>query len=204
MKKTFIFIVLIFLSCDNRIKKSEDKIIIELYTANKMLPFDEGISIMKVGNFEDRDSLFRHRARFDTLNNSIIFAGKFEVDESDLSNEPVLTDKDILGFDFEKNHLLIDSTAIVKLENLEISNLWSRQFILTADNEPILKGYLYGIWSSSLVHDNFIFLSHYNNDFKGDTLGLQVGYMFAPPFSKNDGIHYDYTKNKAFYNAFRD
>jgi len=204
MKKIFILIAVITLSCKNPEIVAQDKVRIELYTTNKMLPFDEGISIMEVGNFEDRDSLFRNRARFDTLNNSMIFAGKFEVDKSDFSNEPVLTDEDIFGFDFENNHLLIDSTAIVKLENLEISNLWSRQFVLTADKEPILKGYLYGIWSSALVHDNVISLYYDNNDIKGDTLGLQVKHRFAPPFSKDQGIHYDYTKDQAFYNAFRD
>ncbi|ARN79268.1 hypothetical protein BST97_15455 [Nonlabens spongiae] len=171
---------------------------LELYTTKELLPFDNGIPIIQVGNFEDRDSLFKSRAKFDTINNQIIYAGAFQSNFRDLEKVPILNDSDILGFDFESNELLVSSASIHKLNGLDIHGLWKKQFVLTANKEKILSGYLCDSMGACLVNDNYIYTFQSRRVMSNDTVRLRVDSVSTQDYRK------DYSKNSKFFNAFKE
>lgn len=191
-------------SCGSDKHNDRSKVELQLYTTNSMLPFNDGVPITDVGNFQDRDSIFINRARFDTIGLNQIHGGKFHIETSDLSEKPLLSDGDFLGFDFKSNELLLSPNAMNKLNTLNIDPLWNKQFILMADNEFILKGYLYDHMSSSIIYDDFILMPDPKRSIiKKDTLRLKVGSCFTIPMEKGNGLDYDYSKDSLFYNVFK-
>ncbi len=160
IKNIIITISLLLISC------SKDKHKIEIYTSPYRFNNLEGIQLSK--HFEneiknDADFLrkFGANTTFDTLNNDIIFAGKFNFVSTKLNKEPTISDEEILMLDLDKNEIIFSESGRKQLSKLK-GSLYGIQFIMTDNKKPIMTGYLWNDFSPYWSNWNTI---SYSTDF---------------------------------------
>lgn len=209
MKKLFPFLLLLIslISCQ---KKHQD--VIEIYLTKERIPNNFGITLEEVSqkHFEEQiDSndykelykIYDKGITYDTINKSIIYLGDFSFSLSDLENVPIITNDEIQGFDFKNSQILLKDTAIKKLSDLNNFH----QFVILANNKPILNGYFENHFSSRLI--NTYFIVYYRNvenipNFKV-TESFNPLYLFQGTGQKGWEYPDFQTTNPEFYQAFQ-
>lgn len=152
-----------------------DKPEIEIYLPKERIVSKDGTELIREWVFREdlkndeyfieENKYYLKYARYDTLNNNYIYAGSFVADKSDLKEEPFIKNDEIIEFDFKKSLIKFSPSGVEKIWNLPPNFNFSRQFIITADKEPILTGYFYSIFASSYV-SHFYIVYDGSNDIK--------------------------------------
>ncbi|MCO6173618.1 hypothetical protein NHF50_01025 [Flavobacterium sp. NRK F10] len=154
----------LFISCEkNENKKSK----VEIYLTNKRIESYEGVKTknlndtLKYKELLDRFSQFS--IKIDTVHNDIIFAGAFDIKNMDLEDHPLISDDEILKFNFDTSKIVMKKSAINKITNLnwKMGNSFGRQFVLCIDKKPVICGYFYNSSSSFLSNTYQIFIDDY-------------------------------------------
>lgn len=137
--------ILILISCNQSKQKYSPKI--EIYLTENRIKSDQGIEV----NESNIDKLDLRRlegrfdfkiVRFDTINRDLIFAGSFKADKSDLFENPLITNADIISFNKNNGTIILNSIGAKKLSKLKNTD-YGKQFVLIIDNKPKIYGYFF-------------------------------------------------------------
>lgn len=149
------FISLIVFSCKQSGKQVSPKI--EIYLTQNRIDSYQGIQVnenhIDSFNLHYLENRFDFKIiRYDTLNSDLIFAGAFKAKESDLQNEPILSNKEIKSFDFSNGTLVLNTLGMKKLSQIGLDG-YGRQFVLVINDHIELFGYfyptIYSTWCST-------------------------------------------------------
>lgn len=189
---------------------------LEIYLPKERIKSNDGSELVRQWNFAEsfkKDSswielneYYHKYARYDTIDHNYIYAGNFIAKKSDLQNEPFIESDEIIEFDFKSSKIKIRPSGVEKIRNLKPNFNFSRQFIITADKQPILTGYFYSIFSSSYVSHYYIIYADSNGTEsfpkKYEEREFEIFYnnKIQKEFLSDDS--YDFKKNSDFYNAF--
>lgn len=155
-KSVSIVLSLIFLlvvSCQEK----KDKI--EIYLLNKRIVSSEGIPLPEMDFYDSISDEAKKRfqySSYDTLNSTIIHAGKFQAYSENINYKPLVEDNEILSFNLKKSTIKISKTGVEKIMNLEHDAVNSIQFVVCVNNKPIMTGYFNSVFSSYPPIWNFI------------------------------------------------
>ncbi|PRX15693.1 hypothetical protein LY02_00916 [Nonlabens ulvanivorans] len=200
---SFLFVFILGISCTEKVK--EPKPLIEIYELNKWVesyesvPLDSAMVQAFEANQTDTTD-YRYSERYGLLIN-----GAFKASVKDLKEKPLITNKQIRGYDFSSNSIVLDSTATTKL-NTDFKYRRAKQLVLTYNKNIILNFYKFRLISSDEVGNapfffqtNDIFLEEDNPTYK-HFIKLRHG-----PFRDNDWVNNipDLKQDTAFYNAFK-
>lgn len=154
MKQLFITLLLftLLIGC----KKEESHSKIEIYLLKNPVASTEGIPMLQVEKFSNMHDEIRKGGldsiRYDTVNDLMIYAGKFVAVRSDLEDKPFINDDEIQRFYSNKHILLLDSLAAKRIEKLKPNMRKGLQFVVAVNNHPVLFGYFRNIFSSQHFH----------------------------------------------------
>lgn len=146
-------IFLLVVSCQEK----KDKI--EIYLLNKRIVSSEGIPFPEVDGYDSISDEAKKRfqySSYNTIDSSLIYAGKFEVEISDINEKPLVENNEILSFNLKNNTIKISKTGVEKITNLENDAVNSIQFVICVNNKPIMTGYFNSFFSSYIPTSNFI------------------------------------------------
>jgi hypothetical protein len=194
MKRVLLaFITLtLFLSCS----KSEDKI--EFYLLNERIRSSEGIPIVQYAkkmNFPiNEEILSEEKANYDTVQKTIIYAGKFSVSNKHLTKEPFITDDEILKVSLSKSEFELSESARKKITMINPSHKFGTQFVICINKEPIITGYFRENASSYIYNWNYMSYVYYKNNFIGTidknfVIRQNIGYEKWKPILSNLETH---------------
>jgi hypothetical protein len=191
------------------------KPLIEIYLPKERIKSYDGSKIMTEWNFSETlktdttfiimNEILLEYGRYDSITNKTIYAGSFEASQTDLPQEPLIKDDEILSFNFNTSKLTLSSSAVKKLWCLKSDFLYSQQFVITANRQPILTGYLFNVLSSSTVNHFYItYTGGYGRlemlDFNDEEFEIQ--YNPNTQFIRELET-YDFKLDKEFYSAFK-
>ena len=200
---------MLFISCKEKYR--EDKI--EFYLTKERIQSFDGVPIEEAvfdSNPKYDDNIkkrllerYENKVRIDTLKKEIIFAGKFNVQASDLQNKPFIKNSEIIGIDFENSSIqfkesvaknIYDSIKIWRSEN----HSYGRQFVLKHNEKIILNGYFFSMMSSQLSNTYQILYFPVNENRKNDSIN-NINYLFY------EGLNFDkkLINNKLLRKAFK-
>lgn len=195
----------LLVSCNYTQKEKEP--LIEFYLLKDRVKLNQGNKVNKIvssdltNELTLNDSIYFEFARFDETLNQEIFAGTFDVEIINLENTPLVKDEEIIGLNFDTNELKLNKEAYKRINNIKPDLTWSTQFVITANKNPILTGYLYSKYSSSWVHDYYIITDYKEN--KKENQNLIIRHYITPTEYDIDNLP-DLTENIEFYKAFKE
>lgn len=210
MKKIILYTILsfsaiLFCGCE---QTSNPKI--EIYLLNKRIEPNYGVLITQLPDFtgvlSEMDSITFSRfknMKIDTISKRGITAGEFDATKKDLKNKPLITDSDIISFNFEKNEIIIKTEAAKKIKELKSNVISHIQFVIALDKKPILTGYFASPFSSYPSNWNYISTIPLNSS---NDPTLQKFTIEKTNYINNIKIKHelpDLKKNSPFYNAFK-
>lgn len=186
MKKiTFLsFLFLIFLSCNKR----EDKI--EMYLLKHYVRTNEGVPVLdlvKAKNIPiDNDIRRLSKYNFDTISKTIIYGGKFSVEQSDIEKVAFLENSDFISLDLDTSEFKLSENALDKISKIESET----QFVITVNNKPVVTGYFRYNFSSNIINWNYFHYLRselYDKKYKVPKIILYQnnGYVGWMPFKTN-------------------
>ncbi len=128
---------------------------IEIYLLNKRIEPNYGVLITQLPDFtevlSEMDSITFSRfknMKIDTISKRGITAGEFDATKKDLKDKPLITDSDIISFNFEKNEIIIKTEAAKKIKELNSNVILHIQLVIALDKKIILTGYFASTFSS--------------------------------------------------------
>lgn len=159
MKKYLPLIFLFFISC------SKQEHMVEIYLLKSRAKNKIGIScdeFKKIKNSEGlTESNIGRFSTIDTINKKIIFAGEFDIYNSNLEDKPFIEDNEFEYLDLKNNKIKFSESAVEKILSLKASMREGIQFVVTDNKKPVFGGYFWNSFSSfgsdwnciSFVHD---------------------------------------------------
>lgn len=171
---TFLLVV----SCQEK----KDKI--EIYLLNKRIVSSEGIPFPEMDVYDSLSNEAKKRfqySSYNTIDSSLIYAGKFEVETSDINEKPLIENNEILSFNLKRNTIEISKTGVEKIMDLENDVVNSIQFVICVNNRATMTGYFNSVFSSYPPIWNFIIYlpkvqSNINNEVKDSEFVLYRNY----------------------------
>ncbi len=166
--KRLIIIILIFTSCISNKKSSEGRV--EFYLTRKRLESSAGVRLADFysdGEIKRLDStrIFNMEiVKIDTTGRgSLVVAGPFKAEESDLQAIPIVSDEDIISFNLKNNSFSLSKEAKQRIKELNVDRIHGKQFVITVDGTPKLTGYFCTISLSSYAnnHTNYILIEDF-------------------------------------------
>lgn len=198
-----LFILILGTSCTGKIE--EPKPLIEIYELNKWVesyesqPLDSSM-IADFQKYEMDTTGYRFSEQYGLLIN-----GGFKATTADLKDEPLITNNEIKGYDFYSNSIIVDSSAVTKL-NKDYRYRRAKQLVLTYDRKVILNFYKFRSISSDEIGNapfffqtNDVFIEEKYPNYK-QFIKLRHG-----PFRNNDWVNNfpNLKQDTTFYNAFK-
>ena len=143
--KFYFFLILITIGCS----KKNDKL--EIFLLKERMPFSDGISIDNIETtsqeaYIQKQKWIKLNIKSDTINNQLIFVGKFKASAKDLQLQPLITDDEIISFNVKTSELEIHKSGfekLIKLDRTNTENGIGIQFALCINGAPKIFGYLY-------------------------------------------------------------
>lgn len=96
-------------------------------------------------------------SRYDTVDSTFIYGGKYNIKVSDLKNTPFIVDSEIFSFDVKNNELIMANSAANKIYGLNSNMIKGVQFVITVDGKPLLNGYFWDLLSSYTCNSYHIY-----------------------------------------------
>jgi hypothetical protein len=187
---------LISLFIPSSCKNADDKL--EIYLTNGLIESFEGIPVKEAVDdsikYKNIVDLYGEKLKYDTINQKILYSGRFTTEKHDLKDKLFIVDSEILGVDFKKSEIFFTNSVSQKLKNLDHSMVRGRQFVLMHNNNTVINGYLFSTYSSYWSNTYQI---HFYQSEKIDQKEVR--------FSFNDSINFDENhliKNKKLVKAF--
>lgn len=197
-----VLIIILLVSCTEKVEES--KPLIEIYELNKWVesyesqPLDSSM-IADFQKYEMDTTRYRYSEEYGLLIN-----GGFIATTEDLKNDPLIENSLILGYDFKKDVIIIDSLARHKIyPNTRFTK--ARQLAMTIDKKVILSFYERTNFSSYEI-GNTVFFDGINKNFTDETINYSSYLNLARgPFKDNDwwGKDLNLKQDTTFYNAFK-
>ncbi|MFN4197562.1 MAG: hypothetical protein ACK4FS_00895 [Flavobacterium sp.] len=200
MKNRILPVVLILLFHISSCTNADDKL--EIYLTNGIIESFEGIPLKEaVGDsikYKEIVDLYGEKLKYDTINQKILYYGRFTIEENDLKDKPFIIDSEILGVDFKKSEIIFTNSVSKKiyqeLKNVDHSMVRGRQFVLMHNNNPVINGYLFSTYSSYWSNTYQI---HFNHSEKIDQKEVRFSFTGSINFDE-----YHLIKNKKLVKAF--
>jgi hypothetical protein len=165
IKQTLIlFLILTFtLSCD-----MNDKDEIELFLLNKRIESFEGIPIIEHDSFikTEKNLELAKYINIDTITNHWIFGGKYDVELTDLNQNPLISDNEIIGINIQKSELILSNSGKAKIKQLKPNMKHGIQFVICVNRQPYLTGYFRSNISSNIYNWNYIGYDYIEHKFE--------------------------------------
>jgi len=213
-----IFGVLLLFSCAKKkeeVRVPEDKI--EIYLTKKEL-FKENCILLKnykpfidslktvFPKLEIEKDFFRilHLHQIDTISKIKSYKGNFHFFKSDLQKSPIVFDHEIISFNLKTSELEIDSIANNKLRKMIVidNGQYGQQFVITYNEDIILKGYFINSFTSVYLNWHVIPVSYYEPP-KDDKI-ISKKLKISNDWTYIDSIIPEITSKKAFIEALRE
>lgn len=168
MKYIFLFLAFLIFGCS---KPTHN---LNIYLLEKRVNNKFGITIDELINKKKLDhnliDRFGKYTTFDTINNSFIYAGEFEILNCKLKPKPFILDSEINFLDLDKNKISFTKSAEIKIGSLSGKMREGIQFVITDNNIPIFGGHFWNTYSSyrsnwnSILYTPNILNKESNND----------------------------------------
>lgn len=176
---------------------------IEIYLLNERVETNEGVSLDKIKEYvENRNTFsktFIDGTRYDTIKHEFIFAGKFEVKESQINKDPFIFDAEIESLDIVNGKILFSESGYKKIKAIKPDMIHGVQFVICNNKKPIFTGYFWNKYSSYVSTWNCLEYDHFDKK-AGNQLEIYKG-------NGIDKIHkskIDFNQYKDFVNAFKE
>lgn len=197
-----LLVLAIVFSCQEKVE--EPLPLIEIYELNKWVESYEAepLDSTMIKSFQEYE-MDTTRVRFNK-EFGILINGAFHTTTSDLKDTPLISHKEIKGFDFKEDIIVIDTSTI---KNLFPKTHFqkARQLALTIDRKVILSFYERNSFSSYEI-GNAVFFDDYNTSFTEETFA----YSHYLKLGKGPFLNNEWWKNNpnlkqdtTFYNAFK-
>ena len=145
MKRITIILLLISIGC------SRPKHNLEIYLLKSTSKSEEGIPAREYFEKQkiDFDTLIiKRNMNYDTINNELIYAGKFDITKSNLESKPFITNDEIEFLDLKSNEIKFTVSAAKKIASLSGKMTEGHQFVVTDNKRPVFGGYFWSVFSS--------------------------------------------------------
>nr|WP_208974728.1 hypothetical protein [Nonlabens ulvanivorans] len=109
---SILFVLILGISCTEKVEES--KPLIEIYQLNKRIASYEGEAVIFTDEMTKMDPQFTERYKDvlrTTEDGNWTPNGAFKAIQSDLQQTPLISDDEIIGFDFTTNQLLLNKNA---------------------------------------------------------------------------------------------
>lgn len=116
---------------------------IELYLTKEPIESYEGIALnqsqLDSATQSEIQQLYGEQLRVDTLQNRLLYSGRFKLSQQELQEKPFIIDAEILHLDFENSQLVLQPSVVDKLAKAMPSwqnyGVRGRQFALCYNGE---------------------------------------------------------------------
>ncbi|KOS06495.1 hypothetical protein AM493_10955 [Flavobacterium akiainvivens] len=146
------FYYLLFLFLVGCVKEHEPKI--EIYLLKEKIASDYGIPVSSMAEYTKMDEIEKRLYRFtryDTINKELIDGGPFKVSLSDLNDNPLIEDKDIVAFNVKDEYVTLTEEGYSKIKSFQVP-CQTHQVAITANKKVILTAYIRSDLSSQNLH----------------------------------------------------
>ncbi|EAS20286.1 hypothetical protein BBFL7_01168 [Flavobacteria bacterium BBFL7] len=215
MMKILVSVLLCLLAVSCTEKVEEPKPLIEIYQLNKRIASYEGEAVIFTDEMTKMDPQFTERYKDvlrTTEDGNWTPNGAFKAIQSDLQQTPLISDDEIIGFDFTTNQLLLNKNACSyfgmtkKIKDYHQDS----QLVLTIDKKPFLSFYKQSTMTRWKVGNAFLVL-------ECDIIFAGEDVMENPKLSDKNTLRFfkgsngtdwfdkkpNLKKDTAFYNAFK-
>ncbi|PQJ31082.1 hypothetical protein BST92_03695 [Nonlabens arenilitoris] len=223
----YIVIIILFVllfSCSN--KEEEPKPLIEIYQLNKRIASYEGKAVVFTKEMTEKDSEFTQRYQDiirRTADGNWTPNGGFTAESGDLKSTPIISNEQILGFDFIKAELFLKEEAcnLLSAPNKLKDDHSDVQLVITSNKEPIMYFYKASMMSRWYI-GNAYFTSGCDIFYAEEKIPQKKDGFIGPtsdniiPSKRNvipifrDSVNHRYfekivnlKQDTAFYNAFK-